>query len=524
MVGCDVNVLITRLGGVLAANLVGHSLGEERHSVESDAIFGQTVARDVVVSKRRIDGINRSIDDVIHDGQRVIAQHPATHLSGIAASLVACALATVVANGETIEAHTVAHRRFVNLYEATLAHRGVILVNGHSVLVRRATIVASLVLVVNQFVGCHAERQDVVREPLIEHVGGRRVVVVGHKVVFVGILMIVHNPLHELLQRIGRRRVDALRTPELVFLGEECETVLAVLGHTSRCATIGAVLLVREPSAVHSQEVVQVFDFATLIEVFVHLVAYLLERIHQTAGLQRAAEEQDALLLCLYNLLEIRGGIDVVGCNDLVNLIQHTVEHKDVAIPLVYLALPIDVVVVELRLGPVNRKLTVVEVGQRELAVVLGGEETQHIALRVLILAIDDAVAHNDGPDGVELRAVGESFEGVPRRISYDLLLHQRLQILVDSLVRGHETSEVSTRREQLINRRSTQSADGHLLEHVQVLGIHIAVILEVGDDCALPEDVSRRGVHLFLAAGEQQQEANARKKDSFHDVFNVTM
>ena len=83
---------------------------------------------------------------------------------------------------------------------------------------------------IDKLVSRNLHGQDVIGQPLVKHVLGRRIVGIVHVATFAEIHVVSDNPLLQLLHSIRSCGVDALRSPELIGLAEEREAILTVFG------------------------------------------------------------------------------------------------------------------------------------------------------------------------------------------------------------------------------------------------------------------------------------------------------
>ena len=144
----------------------------------------------------------------------------------------------------------------------------------------------------------------------------------------------------------------------------------------------------------------------------------------------------------------------------------------------------------------VNGQFAVHQVIQLELGLVDLGKveclEVIHVIARV-----DNGVVDDDLPDGVALVFVEEI---IPCRSAHQvgILLIDRLQVLVDGIVRRCKDRVVTAGREQLGHRTLTQLGDGNHLQQFDILVVGL-VLPQVGHHRIVLEDVAGRRVNIFL-------------------------
>ena len=207
-----------------------------------------------------------------------------------------------------------------------------------------------------------------------------------------------------------------------------------------------------------------------------------------------------------------------------MNLMDYPVEYLDVAVHVIYEARAIDVILARAVLGPEDGQLMVSQVGQGELAVLLCGEQGEGEALRDEVCPVDDAVLDDDGTDGIEFRAVGESAEGIPRGRGDEARVHQLLQIVADSLVGGGKARVVAASREKLVEGRLASAADRYRLQQVNVFRVVVGMLLQIADHRIPAEDIACRGVYALPTSreGKHQQHQKREKRDSLQPLAAI--
>ena len=157
------------------------------------------------------------------------------------------------------------------------------------------------ILVEDQLVCRNPHGQDVVGDPLVQQITLVRPLRVNTGAIAFGAQTVVRNPLLQFRQQVGVGGLQALLTPELVPLGKDGESNLAVLGR------IGYVSLA-ETMVRHS---LKVFYLASFVHHLVHLVATNTQRVEQSTGLYGASHYQIPFLLA------VDDGRQIVGCRSL---------------------------------------------------------------------------------------------------------------------------------------------------------------------------------------------------------------
>ena len=114
------------------------------------------------------------------------------------------------------------------------------------------------------------------------------------------------------------------------------------------------------------------------------------------------------------------------------------------------------------------------------------GESSREISLLILC-AVQDAVKHEHGPYAVEGFLIGES---VPVGLGYDTFYHERVEILLDGLVRRREYSVVAIRGHELIDRCLADVAHGLLLHEPHVFA-KLGMVFQIACHRTFPEDIS---------------------------------
>ena len=259
---------------------------------------------------------------------------------------------------------------------------------------------------VHQLIGLEAHGQDVIGDPLVEQIvlGGE--LLVGGEDILIGILMIVEHPFHYLLRHIIGCGVYTLLAPEVVGFCKDGEAILAVLG--SQGIGIAVARLVAE-SLTHV--FLQVGDGIGLIQVFVHLVPYGRECIHESASQHTFGKGQVTLTSLFNDVTKVFGTSHIAGSDDLLHLVNHTIDEEYIAVVDVYGAVSVDIDTVGEVDGRVISESLVIEIGQGELGIVLGGEECEGVSLCLHVTAVDDTVLDNHLAYGIQLDAVSK---GVP--------------------------------------------------------------------------------------------------------------
>ena len=92
---------------LLAAQFVGHGLGEDGETVKTDMVFHQMVAHIIVVRQRFVNGIDTGVHNSLHIGQFAVTYNVTTGLVRIASNLQACSSTSVIQDGETVQVDTV---------------------------------------------------------------------------------------------------------------------------------------------------------------------------------------------------------------------------------------------------------------------------------------------------------------------------------------------------------------------------------------------------------------------------------
>ena len=156
-----------------------------------------------------------------------------------------------------------------------------------------------------------------------------------------------------------------------------------------------------------ARHTLQVLDEATLIKVFIHLVAHSLQGIQQTASLDNTECSQITFLLFVQRILDIHGGRNVLGGNHLIQLVDDTVEAHDVTLGAADGMVVVDIDTVGIGRHIVYRQLVVNHVGQREFLLVLLGEASNLVIL--LVGSVNNGVVHNHLAYGVEFCAIDKS-------------------------------------------------------------------------------------------------------------------
>ena len=261
--------------------------------------------------------------------------------------------------------------------------------------------------------------EQVVGNPLVEQVILAFVVLVGDELVVVAVLMLVENPLGDFLQEIRASWVDVLAAPEVIGLSKDGKAIETVFGSIRGVALCKA----------FASHVVHVLDSASLVELFVLLVAHLVQRVKQSTCLYDAEASHEAFLLVIEVLLYVAGGGDVFGGNDFLHLVDDAVDGEDVAFLDVDGAVSVDVDAVGCLLWLLDGELLVEEVAKDEF---VAGEVRCIVEGVGLVSSVDDAAIDDDFADGVELVLVGE---GIPRRLRDESFLDEVFEIGLDSVV-----------------------------------------------------------------------------------------
>ena len=156
--------------------------------------------------------------------------------------------------------------------------------------------------------------------------------------------------------------------------------------------------------------------------------------------------------------------------------------------------------------GVLNDEFSVVHVGQRNLyafgcRVLLG--EIAYLVFAVVVAAVDNTVEDNDVSYGVAFVLVGEC---VPRCFGDESLSYERVEVLLDGVVRGGEDGVVPSCREELANVGLADVADHYFSEQTIVFAV-LFVFAQITGDCLFLEDITSGCVDLFCAARHYQSD-----------------
>ena len=143
----------------------------------------------------------------------------------------------------------------------------------------------------------------------------------------------------------------------------------------------------------------------------------------------------------------------------------------------------------------VNGQLAVIHVGQCELTCVLW-ETTTLDRLEVVFCPVKDTVVNDNLLDGVECIF---AIKTIPRRSINESFCVERVQIIIDSLVRGRKYSIFSTCGYQLKHTGGRTLADVHVLHQLNVLAVGSVVSRQVTGNRIFLEGETVRHIHLFL-------------------------
>ena len=247
----------------------------------------------------------------------------------------------------------------------------------------------------------------------------------------------------------------------------------------------------------------QVGNLVCEVEPLVPLIAYGIERIEQSAGLERAEAHAVALLVLLQIVGDVLRAGDARGGDGLLHHVNHAVEADDVSLCHTDGTVHVDVDAVGLVLYVMNSQLLVVQASHHELRLVIYREFSCGIGF-TLQSAVDDGVEDDDLAYGVQLCTVGES---VPRGVGHQggILLVELFQVLVDGLVAGCKACVMAACRHQTGHLGVTYVAHSNPVEQVNVLGVSL-MLLQIREDGVELEYVSCRGVDVLLARCDSQR------------------
>ena len=393
-------------------------------------------------------------------------------------------MAAVVEHGEAVQVYAVALQAFPDAQQAALAHGHIVCPHGDggaSVYLERE---ALFVVVDDQLVGRQSHGQQVVGDKLVEHVVLVGVVAVVH---CIGIEALVDDPAFHVLGRdVGHGLAQGV-APELVGLGKEREAILAPVGalHVAEMA---------------GRRVEDLLYHARLHEPLVHVVLDGAQRVGEMAGIQQAAHHAVAALGLLCHLVHQASQRFVHGVHHVADLVDVAVHGHDVAVLPRHGADAVDEEGVQVVVVVGDAHLAVGHGVERELLVVIGEFGGGEGAF--LLRAVEDAVHHHDGPDGV---ALAVRVEGVPRGFGNHTLDDQRVQVELYGLVGGGKAGVVAIGGHELEHGGLRQVAHG-LLFHQSHVFAELFVALQIAGDGVFGEHIARRSVYLLLAGGKGHQ------------------
>ena len=442
---------------------------EHRRDIPSDASFLQVGTRCIVVDEKFVDGIDYAVAHIVFPLQIGCSDEYA-HLVRVAVFLAVILAAPIVEDREAVQVDTFTLAALEDFQQATLAHRDVELAYSSAQYLRR-TVVATLAPVIDEVVCRQTFRQEMVGDKLIQ-----QIVLAG--VVDATLCLWINVLLLKITRHISNGNVEGWLTqqafPEAVGLSKVRIAVVAML----RRVEIVSVALIAVIVIPHGYN-------APLVEVFVNLVAILVERVEQSHSMCQHGRNIVSLALLPLDVEEQSSERVVAGCHHSVHGVQDTVYHRDVAVAHVH-RLIVDEEMSHAVLALMNGQASVQHVGHRYLSVLFDGEV---VAVEDGIVAsVDDAVVDDDLLDRVAFFLVAEA---VPGWFLYQSFLTERLQIGVYGVVRGGEHRVVPSGCKKLPHGSLADVAHSCAMQQIQILTVFLWELLHVAHHRVRSEHVT---------------------------------
>ena len=185
-----------------------------------------------------------------------------------------------------------------------------------------------------------------------------------------------------------------------------------------------------------------------LVQTLIYLVLYFVKGIHQAASRYQLSHHSIASFIRIYHILQQRGHRISTGSYDLMHTMDNAVDRQNVAIKTVYHTVVNENAIRILRLQ--NNQFSVIHVRNLDFCRRANGGYRESTCLKksVIIATINNTVVDNNLTDRVQLNTISKC---IPRRFGNKILLYQRIQIKLDSVICRRENSVVTTCRQQLI-------------------------------------------------------------------------
>ena len=318
----------------------------------------------------------------------------------------------------------------------------------------------------HQTVGREAIRQDVIGNPLVEHI---ILVLIVFVVQRIGIAIVVHHPLFHVLRHDILGRLAQLFLPPFIGFRKDGESILAML----RC--VGIVSVHRGKTSGCG---VNAFgQHARLAQAFIDFVTHCIQRIHISTGHNAACCDEIGSLLFLQHFAQLSSQRHDGGSDDFLHLMDDAIQDEDVAVAVVNGAVAIDVDAVRLVLDVVDSQFASVHVADGKLGIVRRREASRLIDY--IVAAVDNRIVDDNPTDRVQFDTIREC---LPRRLSDEFLLHQIEHVVVDGVVRRSKYSVIPARAHQLSHGGFAHRAHLHPVQQIHIFRVFF-MLLQVGEN-----------------------------------------